>query len=116
MYMYMTCTCSLTPVIAVQIPIRVAGPSPCKTLQLKTCTYTSVLVYMYTEKQMLELTGEMLFKPIFSYQMYALHPNLHYRNCEDDIALYRAMNLSFLFDIHTDIIDFSEVHIHVACG
>ena len=31
------------------------------------------------------------------------------RNCEDDYALYKAMNLSFLFDIRTAIINFTEV-------
>ena len=33
----------------------------------------------------------------------------HCRNCKDDLALYKAMNLSFLFDIHNDIINFTEV-------
>jgi hypothetical protein len=31
------------------------------------------------------------------------------RNCENDYALYKAMNLSFLFDIRNDIINFTEV-------
>lgn len=53
--------------------------------------------------------GSLLGKALFDDPQKTLSLSQLLRNCEDNYALYKAMNLSFLFDIHTDIINFTEV-------
>ena len=45
------------------------------------------------------------------YYIYVMYM-IRCRNCEDNDAIYKAMNLTNLFDIHNDIINFTEVSKH----
>jgi prominin 1 len=53
--------------------------------------------------------GSLLGKVVFDDPRKTLSFSQLLRNCEADYALYRAMNLTFLFNIRTDITNFTEV-------